>query len=482
MVDKRKTAIVIGDVMLDRCVIGTVTRMSPEAPVPVLCPQSMTETPGGAANTARNLAAMGVRTQLVGVVGNDAPGHRLYELLTAAEGVSPCMLLGEGATTAKTRFSAGDYQILRVDDDGPPQIRPELVWQAFHQALQARDDVGIVIIVDYAKGALLDLRSALVQVCRQHRIPVYVDAKPEHYPEYAGATLLKPNLSEAMKLCHIAGIVHPGLYTVEVPSKAETAAMELRKQLKAESVVVTADVYGAGWADAQTSSFVATKPVRFADVAGAGDTFMAALAASKLGGYDLRASVQRAIAAGSLVVAKQGPSIVTEAELEEASYETGKPQSKYMSFVQAAAFVRRRQALGQSVGFVNGCFDCLHAGHVQMLTWARERCGALVIALDSDESVRELKGPDRPIMPADVRAKMLEPFADALVCFHTSQLEELIRMIKPDSLVKGDEYKSRNLPGADFVANRGGLVLFAPMLPGVSTTALVEAMRGKPTV
>lgn len=481
MGEKHKTAIVLGDVMLDRCVLGTATRISPEAPVPVLCPQSMTETPGGAANTARNLAAMGVRTQLIGVVGNDAPGQRLHELLTATEDVMPWLVLGEGATTAKTRFSAGDYQILRVDDDGPPRVRPELVWQAFHTAMQ-RDDVGIVVVSDYAKGALLDLRSAIVKVCRQQHIPVYVDAKPDNYPEYAGATLLKPNLAEAMKLCHTHGIVHPGLYTVEVPSKAETAAMELRKQFRADNFVVTADLFGAGLADQTGSDFFATKPVQFADVAGAGDTFMAALAASHLAGRDLRASVKRAIAAGSLVVAKRGPSVVTAAEVEEAAYEADKPTSKYMTMVQAAAFIRRRQALGQNVGFTNGCFDCLHAGHVQLLTFARERCGALVVGIDSDASVRELKGPERPIMPLDVRAKMLEPFADALVCFHTGQLEELIRMLKPDVLVKGAEYKSRNLPGSDFVAGRGGLVLFAPMLPGASTTAFVEAMRGKPTV
>lgn len=479
MSEKRKTAVVVGDVMLDRCIVGTASRICPEAPVPVFYPQSTTETPGGAANVARNLAAMGVRTQLIGVVGDDPAGKQLHELLVKTEGVAPFLLAGLAQTTIKTRFVVAGYQLLRVDEEGRPQSRPEDVWNAFQLAMQ-RDDVGVVVVSDYDKGTLADLGPHIIAFCAQRRVPVFVDAKPATYGNYVGASLLKPNLSEALELCK--EIVHPGLYCEQLTEQAETAAIEIRKKYRAGTVVVTAGSCGAAVAYDGGSTLVPTKNVAFADVVGAGDTTMAAIAASCVAGDQLLTAVKRGVAAGSIAVARAGTAVVTESELDDAVYQLDLPESKFMTFNQAAQFSRRRRTAGQAVGFVNGCFDCLHSGHVQLLQYARDKCRTLIVAVDTDESVRDLKGPTRPIMPLAQRAKMLEPFADALVCFHTSQLEELVRMVRPDVLVKGEEYKHRNLPGADFVANHGGMVLFAPMLQGFSTTAIAEALRGKPAV
>lgn len=477
---KLKTAIVIGDVMLDRRIDGTVTKLSPESPIPIHDQATFIDAPGGAANVAVNLAAMGIRTQLVGAVGSDAAAGQLYGILQQYPGIASWLVSCPGTTTVKTRYTCGGQPLFRSDHNGHRDGSPSMVWPAFCSALQ-RDDVGVVVISDYTKGALTGLGPAIIGKCRELSIPVFVDGKPTTYDDYTGAHTIKPNLVEAMSYCET--VVHPGLW-VDQTNAALTAAQAMRSRLCAQLVIVTAGRLGAAYSTLYETSpqFVPAKSLEVCDPVGAGDTCLAAYTAAYLEGFSVSAAVQRAVVAGSLAVSRYGTTIITGDELDEAVFTGGGTAAKHMRFTDVKRYADRHRRAGKRIGFVNGCFDVLHPGHVALLQFAKQRCDVLVVAYDSDESVRLLKGDQRPIMPEAARAAGLEPYADAIVRFHTSELPTLLRYVHPDVLVKGAEYVEQTVVGADYVADYGGLVEFAPMVPGFSTTQILEKLRGASVV
>lgn len=472
MAPTKTTALVIGDVMLDRRIEGPLTRFSPEAPAPVMAVESVTDVPGGAANVAMNIASLGREVQLLGIIGDDTAGRRLYELLDAAEGVWPRLLLLRDKTTCKTRLTVDGRQVFRLDDDGEPVRGNPWLLQAIAEAM-ASAPVGVVVVSDYAKGALTaEDVAAIKELCRTHGIPMFVDTKPSHMDWYAGVALLKPNLAEAMEAADAC--VHPGLWVGNGASCAAIAGRWLRQKLGFQSVVVTMGVDGAYIVADPQEYHIPAVAHRVYDVTGAGDTFMAALAVGYLNANSLLLATTNAIIAAGLAVQEYGTVAVSRGAWREAQQQRPGVLGKVMDLDTAAELADWSRNGGKRVAFVNGCFDLLHAGHVHLLQTAYDHAEVVIVGLNTDASVRRLKGPTRPVLSDAQRARHLAALSHvaAIVPFEEDTPELLIRAIRPDVLVKGAEYMGQVVPGADHVASYGGDVVFVPMLP-ISTTGLI---------
>jgi D-beta-D-heptose 7-phosphate kinase/D-beta-D-heptose 1-phosphate adenosyltransferase len=462
-----KTAIVVGDIMLDRRVEGEATRVSPEAPTLVVRQGNISCTLGGAANVAVNLAAMGIKTQLIGVVGNDEEGREVNNLLMAAQQrypIWPRLLVGTAQTCLKTRITCDGQQVLRLDRDASQWATSQAVRAACDEAMKAAD-VGLVLVSDYNKGTLSDCRdylSGLSQVAA-----VLIDTKPQLFEHYRQRPVLfTPNYAEALEYIRQKELIHVGFPRHDVKIDAPVACALVRHHVNAD-VVITCGKHGACIND----EFIAGYPREIADPTGAGDTFLAAYGATLLQNLHMDASqlVDHANFAASLAVSRHGTAVVTAAEIGDARYKRGLPDTKHMNQRQLLEFVARARARGELIGFTNGCFDLLHPGHLQTLRFARDHCSVLIVAYNSDESVARLKGEGRPIVRAGMRAEMLEPYADVLIEMGDTPIP-LLTAIRPDVYAKGGEYRSRGLIEAALVAKHGGQVLYSDMLPGHSTT------------
>jgi D-beta-D-heptose 7-phosphate kinase/D-beta-D-heptose 1-phosphate adenosyltransferase len=470
--------LVLGDAMLDRYTTGQASRCSPEAPVPVLVARDTFVRPGGAANVAANLQAMGVRTRFFGRHGPDEDAKLLYAGLQAA-GVqaqwwdTPCK------TQVKHRFLAGQ-QLLRVDhcDDAYDSA----TMQAHILAEIARlltEQPAAVVVSDYCKGTLDGMRRQISDLCASAAVPLFLDTKPKALAEYHSVFLLKPNLREAEQMA--GQLVHPGLY-VDDPVSAGTIYAEeiLKKYPTTAAVCVTLGAHGAVLAASGLKLHVYAAAAAIADPTGAGDTFLAALVAGIVGARPITDAAERAVLAGAMAVGLPGTQVIGGDDIEDALLEE-RPERRVMTPVQVAAFAARRRRQGKTIGFANGCFDLVHPGHVHLLTTAKQRCDVLIVAINSDASVRRLKGELRPLTPpGGMRAQMLLPYADAIVEFDEDTPLALIKALHPQFLFKGEEYLDKLVVGADEVAKRGGEVVFVPTLPNFSTTAVAEALRGIP--
>ena len=465
-----KRVVCLGDVMLDRFVYGTVGRISPEAPVPVLRRNRETVMPGGAGNVARNLATLGLSAVLIGVVGDDAEGRTLAKLLGDVSRVEADLIAVRGRhTTLKTRFVAAGQQLLRVDSEEEDILNiaaeQELIAALQEEAKQA----GLILISDYAKGAVSDaVIAAALQAAREADIPVIVDPKRKDLSAYGEVDVLKPNAGE---LALATGM------PVHSDAEIEAALGVCLANSKAKSVVVTRAAKGMSVAQRGDEIHHKSGQAREVyDVSGAGDTSIAALALGLAGGGDLNAAVELAIAASGIAVGKSGTATVTALELKSAlklglsgggvshiPVETGRSQ------------VEAWREAGLTVGFTNGCFDILHPGHLRVLEEAKARCGRLVVGLNSDESVRRLKGASRPVNSQDSRARVLSGLSvvDAVIVFDQDTPLELIEALQPDLLVKGGDYTIETIVGAGTVIDRGGSVYIVPLVDGHSTTATI---------
>lgn len=465
--------VVLGDVMLDRYVEGEVRRISPEAPIPVLRRSGGFAVLGGAANVARNVAAMGGRAALVGAVGEDGPAAELARL-AAADAIEAHLVPVPGwPSTIKTRFVSHGHQLLRLDEEEPlgAEVAPSLI-AAFAAALPG---AAAVVLSDYAKGVVGDaVLTGAIATARAQGVPVVADPKRVDFAAYRGVTVLTPNQAEAARASGVEGS--------DDAAVAEAGRRALL-QAAAEAVLVTRSERGLTVVRAHRPPLhLPTHAQAVADVSGAGDTLVAALALGLGAGATLEDAARLANLAAGIVVGKPGTATVSAAELAAAVHHAALESLDDRvapDWASAAARLAAWRAAGLRVGFTNGCFDLIHPGHVRLLAAARAQCDRLIVALNTDASVRRLKGPGRPVQAEAARAVVLAGMAsvDLVVLFDQDTPEALIARLLPDLLFKGADYTEAQVVGGDIVRAHGGQVRLIPLEPGHSTTAMVGRMR-----
>ena len=464
--------LVVGDVMLDRYLHGVAERISPEAPVPVLHVRRSSVRPGGAANVAVNVAALGGVPRLLGVVGRDPAADQLQAAL-AEEGVASSALLSTPAvpTTTKTRLLAGHHQVARFDEEQPLADKEARTTLAARSRALVRD-VRVAILSDYAKGVCdADVCRAVIDEGRRSGTIVIVDPKDADFTKYAGASVITPNRGEA------AAVVQ---FPVRGPDDAIRAARTIAVRFSIGAVIVTLGEQGMVVVAGDDVSLIPTQAQRVYDVTGAGDTAVAMLAVALAEGGDLPQACFLANAAAGLQVARIGTARISRAEVREAvDREESAARGKVVDVESLRLAVRRARAEGKRIGFTNGCFDILHHGHVTLLDAAARECDVLVVGVNSDASIRRLKGSPRPFVPVAERQAVLAGLASvAWVCeFDADTPLDLIRAVEPDVLVKGADYTVDRVVGADVVLARGGRVITPLFVPDASTTNIVDRIR-----
>jgi D-beta-D-heptose 7-phosphate kinase/D-beta-D-heptose 1-phosphate adenosyltransferase len=436
----------VGDVMLDRFVYGHVDRISPEAPIPVLRIDREQAMLGGAGNVVRNLVGLGAAVEFVSVVGRDPAGHEVMRLVGALDRVEPHLLVDASRpTTIKTRYIADGHQMLRTDKESSAPIGGEASRDVVRTVEHALADCDVVVLSDYAKGVLGDESTrAMLAAARKAGKPAVVDPKGPSWTRYRGATVLTPNRHE---LAEAAGLPTDELAAIE------KAGRKMLRALGLEAVLCTRGRDGMALVRARgrAATMAATAREVF-DVSGAGDTVIAAFAAGLAAGLSMEEAAALANAAAGIVVGKVGTAAVWIDELrKELLHERVlASEAKIVGADEAHDLVQRWRRAGHRIGFTNGVFDLLHPGHVSLLRQARAACDRLVVGVNSDASVRRLKGKDRPIQDEAARATVLASLAsvDAVVVFGEDTPIELIRGLKPDLLVKGADYTLDKVVGA----------------------------------
>lgn len=473
-----KRILIAGDIMLDTYIFGNVKRISPEAPVPVLLEDEsrMRFVPGGAANVAVNVEAAGHCAALFSVTGTDENGSILIRRLEDEEvDISRVKRLSSRPTTSKLRYiGQSNQQILRVDREQAKDISYsdiEIEIDDLEANISAYD---LILLSDYSKGFLsLEVCQKLIKMGEKHGIPVLVDVKDKQVDKYKGAFLLKPNRME------LAGLTDCKTETIE---QCIEASIKLCRS--AESKFVLSTLGADGMVLVNESGLIKrvdTVAREVYDVTGAGDTSIAYLAVSLAGGMSIEAAVDRANVAAGIQVSKMGTSLVYPDEVDRAQRNEEEIQDKYLNFYSPNGldlFLRNRA--GKKVVFTNGCFDILHVGHITYLQKARKLGDILVVGINSDASVKRLKGNDRPVNGIDDRMRMLSAlgFVDFVVPFEEDTPLDLIKTIQPDVLVKGGDYEIENIVGAEFVTESGGLVTTIPLVEGKSTTEIIKKAGG----
>jgi D-beta-D-heptose 7-phosphate kinase/D-beta-D-heptose 1-phosphate adenosyltransferase len=467
---------VIGDVMLDRYARGRVDRLSPEAPIQVLEVMEEEELPGGAANVASKIGGLGSRVRVVGLLGADEASGRLRRLLEDAGSTTSGLVVDPTRRcTVKTRFVAHNQQLLRVDRElraAPgPQVRDRLA-RAAYEAASAAD---AVILEDYGKGVLdCEVIEAALAGARVRRAPVVVDPNGRDYRRYAGATVLTPNLREAEIAAERPIVTEADL---------ETVATHLVEQTEGAALAVTRDVRGISLFrrvnGTMVTTHVPTVPVDVYDVTGAGDAVAATIAIALASEIDLVDACALANLAGRAVVRQPGVGTLSTRRLLDEATVTAETPTKILDINQAIQRVRRTRCKGGRIVFTNGCFDILHYGHAHLLQFARAQGDLLIVGLNTDNSVRRLKGGDRPFVDEKTRSTMLSlySFVDAVVLFDEDTPLRLIEVLAPDVLVKGGDYSPEKVVGREVVEARGGQVVICPRLEGLSTTDLVRRIQ-----
>lgn len=478
---------VLGDIMLDHYITGKAERMSPEAAVPVLLRQKAWTAPGGAANVARCLSRLGCKARLVSLIGQDSAGAALRQEISG-EGIAASLVETARPTTCKTRIMAQGKQLLRVDEETiqPPSLE-EMV--SMRKCLE-RDLPGCkaLILSDYAKGALLrdkdgaSVCEAAISMARELGIPVLVDPKGGDWSRYEGAQCITPNLSEFAKICAVSlGSSYNESQLDDEARTRQRLAEEICRKFHAERLLVTRGARGMNlFQEGKKPLYIRAARREVADVSGAGDTVIAALAACAAMGMDWEESAEIANQAAGIAVTKVGTAPVSAAELSAALKED-RENPKLCGWPEIKEKINEWRRQGQKIVFTNGCFDLLHPGHISLLRQSAALGDRLIVGLNSDASVRRLKGPERPLQNERSRALLLGALkdVDAVVIFDQDTPEELIRLVSPDCLVKGSDYRLEDVVGADFVRSRGGRVRLVDIVDGCSTTGIVEKIKGK---
>lgn len=469
--------VVIGDVMLDHYVEGSVTRVSDEAPVPILRVRQERHVAGGAANVAMNCVALGGTATLIAVTGDDRAAGWLGDCLATADGLTPRFVIDRARpTTIKTRYLGGQQQVVRVDREDAAAITPAIEAAILDELRQALTSAAVVVISDYAKGLLTDgLLPQIAALATQAGVPVLVDPKRTDLSAYHGATIITPNRKELVAATGIDCASDAGA------TRAAQRAMELT----GAKILLTRSEMGMSFfaPDAEPVHSPAEAREVF-DVSGAGDTVIATVALALAARLDVARAMRIANVAAGIAVGKHGTATVSFAELDHALAGNRAADEADSCIATDRAEAARRvaawRAAGLTVGFANGCFDLIHPGHIRLITEAAAACDRLVVALNSDASVKRLKGTERPLQTEEARAQVMAAIkgVSLVTLFEEDTPLELIGALRPTIIVKGSDYREDQVVGGDLVKSWGGRVVLVDLAEGHSTTRIAQQARG----
>ena len=474
--------LVAGEVILDRYIMGDVARVSPEAPIPILQVNRIEERPGNAGFVMANLRALGARVSALSVVGADRNGELLREMLgdlgidTRSVLVDPDRptILKERMLGSVQSANRATQQLLRVDREAPHSLSPAKERALTRHVERELERVDGVLISDINKGLLTPgLLRALIDGARRRKIPVIVDPRlSEDFSIYSGATALTPNRYET-ELATGRRLVDRAAWM--------RAADELMRRLKLDACLITLDREGMYLSErGGPHTYIATTPRAVYDVTGAGDVVLAVFGLFAIAGLSFASAAGLANLAAGIEVSRLGTEIISREDLARAlSPGPESAQRKIVAVEELRPALDRHRGTGRRVVFTNGCFDLLHAGHVEMLSFARAQGDTLVVGVNSDRSVRLIKGDGRPVYPAVERALILAALeaVDYVVVFDETRAERIVRAVRPDVLVKGEDWRDKIVDGQIFVESYGGRVALAPLLPGYGTTLTIERLR-----
>jgi D-beta-D-heptose 7-phosphate kinase / D-beta-D-heptose 1-phosphate adenosyltransferase len=472
---QEKHLLVIGDLMLDRFIYGSVERISPEAPIPVLRIQRETATLGGAGNVVRNLAALGAQVDVIGITGDDSAAFDLAQLFAELPNVTPMILKDASRpTTLKVRCIGGSQQLLRADRESSTPIdhaQEKQLLERIHATLPTAE---AIILSDYAKGVLTEHMIAAILKLAQKR-PVIVDPKGRDFSRYRGTFMITPNRKELTEAT--------GVTAIKTIAEAEQAARVLITAYDINTVMAKLGADGVCLVTREQPALHIKGTAREVfDVSGAGDTVVAIMALALAAGSGLENAARLANLGGSIVVGKVGTATVTSNDLLEGLEQSRQNggHDKLMDWQKAGEQCEKWRAQGLKIGFTNGCFDILHPGHIALLRQARARCDRLILGLNTDASVKRLKGPLRPVNNETSRAAVLGALSDidGIVLFDQDTPLELIRHLRPHLLVKGEDYTPETVVGWDLVKSWGGELLLATLVKDQSTTKIIARAGG----
>jgi len=464
----RAKILVLGDVMLDKYYHGDVSRISPEAPVPVVkvCEEKLSA--GGAGNVAVNLVNLGCSVYIAGALGEDQSGESLRKILLE-KGVNISGLVKRPyPTITKIRVLGGRQQVVRVDFEEIVPLSRQEEEKVLEWFLKELPDSDCVVLSDYAKGfCTVGLCRFIIEESKRRSVPVVVDPKGPDWGKYSEAFIVTPNVKELGESC--------GRAVNNVDDEIVKAGLEVLRRYKLKNLLVTRSEKGMTLFVGEEVHHIPTKAREVFDVSGAGDTVVATLSACLATGMELVESAKMANIAAGVVVGKVGTAPITLSELEEAlknSKFSMSVESKIKGLDELLEIVRRWKRDGLKVVFTNGCFDLLHVGHIYSLEEAKKRGDKLIVGLNSDASVRRLKGEGRPIVSQRDRARMLAAleFVDCVIIFDEDTPERILSLIRPDVLVKGGDYRVEDVVGKEYARE----VHIVPLFKGYSTTSLIR--------
>lgn len=477
---------VLGDLILDTYVSGKVSRISPEAPVPVVLEQRQWAALGGAANVAANIAAFGGSVRLAGRIGNDADGEK-FLLTCQSLGIDSSAIYRSNVlpTTRKLRVMAGYQQVVRIDSESTALLTDLEAKAIINSAREFVNSGGskAVVISDYGKGVCsAEVVQQVIQLANKHHIPVITDPKSLDISRYSGSTLIKPNLSEGREMLKLQ---HPGIEFQNFEAEIHAICEVVLTRSGSRNVVLSLSEKGVTvkGKDVDAGGHFESTALQVADVSGAGDTMIAFLAMGMAAGIGVSRSVQLSNIAAGIVCGKLGTATVSAAEFLNAfKQQTAETRpEKVLPQSELAEIISQARAIGKRVVFTNGCFDLLHVGHIEVLQSAKALGDLLVVAINSDASVRRLKGASRPIQSQQDRTKILAALAcvDYVTIFDDDTPANLISLFRPAILVKGGDYKAESIVGAREVLSWGGKVEIVPLVSNRSTSLIVEKSQSK---
>jgi D-beta-D-heptose 7-phosphate kinase/D-beta-D-heptose 1-phosphate adenosyltransferase len=470
-----QTVLCVGDVVLDEFVYGDVSRLSAEAPTPVLLVRRTAQMIGGAGNVARNVASLGGRCIYVGVIGDDDIGRSIKNAFAAEPRIDSRLVVEPGRmSTRKMRFVSEKHSthVARADWETSTPVSKAAEDAIIDHAVKAMPQAGAVVIADYALGMLTPrVVRSVIDAANKAGKPVIVDPRGRDYSRYAGATMIKPNRQQLIEVVN---------RNVEADADIAAAAREVLQGVGAKALLVTRSEAGMSLVTSGQPLHVSAYPVAVKDVSGAGDTVSAAISLMLAAGASFDAATRVANAAAAVAVSKRGTATATLPELRARLLGAAHEKILY-DWTELDERLDAWRKQGLRIGFTNGVFDLLHPGHIKVITAARAACDRLVLGLNSDDSVRRLKGKDRPVQNVEARSEMLAALeaVDLVVVFEQDTPEELVAQVRPIVLVKGGDYKGADLPGRKTVEALGGEVVLVDLLPGHSTTSMVERARAK---